>query len=235
MANTTKDINKKSHETWSKSYDTRERGNAMIYVLIALALFGFLTITLSGQNDQVDGQNLDDEQAEFYAIELMEYAASAQQAVDMMIYTGSTIDELDFVTPDDAAFNTPPHQHKVFHPQGGGLTYVLNLPEGVANFIAPYVSGWFATNSTNVEWTPSGSDDVVLSALRIKEEICAILNEKITGSRAIPQITIGLDALFETGADLNTTRCPSCENHSSLCVLNSSGTNWGYYNVIAGQ
>jgi len=51
----------------------REDGNAMIYVLLAIALFGILTATLSGQNNDADGQDIDDEQIEFYASELLEY------------------------------------------------------------------------------------------------------------------------------------------------------------------
>ena len=35
-----------------------ERGNAMVYILIALALFGFLTVTMSRQSGQSDSRNL---------------------------------------------------------------------------------------------------------------------------------------------------------------------------------
>ena len=91
--------------TYRLRMTNNQSGNAMIYVLIALALFGFLTLTLSRSNNQADGQDIDDEQAELYALELMEYAASAQAVVDQMLFSGSEIDDLDFVIPSDPAFN----------------------------------------------------------------------------------------------------------------------------------
>ncbi len=211
----------------------RERGNAMIYVLVALALFGFLTMTLSRSGDQADGQDISDEQAEFYAQELMQYAASAQQAVDMMIISGTNIDELDFVTPDDAAFNTPPHIHKVFHPQGGGLNYKAKFNK---NIETETDGGWYARPGKNVEWTTSTNNDVTLTAWRIKREVCERINQKIIRSSTIPQMTTGHHDVFVTMVDtLDTTSCPDCEGKTSLCTLNSAGTHYAYYNIIAAQ
>ena len=214
----------------------QQGGNAMIYVLIALALFGFLTITLSRSNDQADGQDIDDEQAELYAIELIEYAASAQAAVDRMIITGSTIDELDFVAPDDADFNTPPHHHKVYHPQGGGLNYRPSLPEAVQVVGS---SGWFHSKLSNIEWTPSANLDVSFNALRIPPKICSTINNTITGSTNIPSLaTSGLSSFFEEGGannSIDATECSDCEGYFHLCVVDTTGTFYGYYNIIAAQ
>ena len=212
-----------------------QNGNAMVYVLIALALFGALTLTLSSQNDQADGQEISDEQAELYALELIEYAASAQNVIDQMIATGTDIDELDFIIPTDAAFDTPPHIHKVYHPQGGGLNYVSNLADQFKGTGSNPNTAWFILNSTNAEWTSTTANDIFLSALRIHPTICTRINTKISGSSNIPVTTQTIDDIFETGAEeLNSTNCPDCIGYPSFCVESSDGgNNFGFYNIIA--
>jgi|GEM_PF-432750 len=218
---------------------TGQRGNAMVYVLIALALFGFLTATLSRSNNQADEQDIDNEQAELYALELMEYAASAQAVVDQMLFSGSEIDDLDFVMPSDAAFNTPPHHHKVYHPQGGGLSYKGELPDAIqASATSSY---WRAINITNVEWTPSIENDVMISAMRMNPEICEIINLKITGSKVVPALTVpAVSRFFQilpsvSNSDFNISDCPDCEGHTNLCVTASGGSGHTYYSIIAAQ
>ena len=86
----------KTKKTLENGTQRKEHGNAMIYVLIAIVLFGVLTVAMSRQNNQADGQDLSDEQVELYANELLQYVASAQQAVDMMLASGSEVNDLIF-------------------------------------------------------------------------------------------------------------------------------------------
>ncbi len=218
----------------NQSVELKQSGNAMVYVLIALALFGFLTITLSSQNDQADGQDLDDEQAILYANELMSYVASAQNAVDMMLATGSEIDDLDFVLPSEAAFNTPPHYNKVFHPQGGGLNYE-EFKEEISNGTG--ANKFFIKNTTNVEWTPTSSSDVLLSTIQMNETICRQYNKYITGSNDIPEVTNTLDTwLVDTSTtDFNISDCSECDGYHTLCIKRAGGVSHGIYYVIAAQ
>ncbi len=215
-----------------------QRGNAMIYVLIALALFGALTLTLSSQNEQADGEEISDEQAELYAVELIEYAASAKNVVDQMIMTGTSINELDFVNPSSAGFDTPPHIHKVYHPSGGGLNYQAGFNE---NIIDGFSAGWYVMSETNVEWTPTTADDVILSALRVSEKVCATINKKITGSLDIPQTAIGLNNLFDPNnvakGDFLNTSCTTdaCIGYPSLCVQNITDLDYGFFNIVAAR
>ncbi|HPF78249.1 MAG TPA: hypothetical protein PLF01_03055 [Alphaproteobacteria bacterium] len=213
-----------------------QKGNAMIYVLIALALLGFLTVTLSRQNNQADGQDLSDEQAELYANEIVQYASASRYAVEMMLSSGSEVNDLNFILPSDANFNTGSNIHKVFHPQGGGLNYQAELNEDmVDNTGQP--PGWYFTNSINVEWTPTTANDAIVSALRIKKAICESINKKITGSKDIPVLDEALGQVFKSTAtvDLDTSICPGCDGYPMLCVANQGGTFYGFYSIIAGQ
>ena len=196
-------------------------GNAMVYVLLALALFGVLTATLSGQNADSDGQDLDDEMVEFYANELLEYSAAAKSVIDQMLITGSTIDDLDFVNPTSAAFDTPPHIHKVFHPAGGGLTYIYDINKKMDEHPTQDPS-WQYNTSTNVEWTPTIANDIILTAHVIPESICRHINKKITGSENIPLLPNQLSDYFIEGdpdsRDLNAADCASCEGYYTFSI-----------------
>lgn len=217
-----------------KHRNRREQGNVMVYILIALALFGFLTMTLARQNVQSDGQNLNDENAILYTNELIEYVASAQAATDRMLMTVSTPDDLDFILPSNAAFDTSPNIHKVFHPTGGGLNYQSSFSEAIRN---DATSGWYFQNNINVEWTPTTANDILLTAYFIPREVCAALNKKLIGDATIPVTANSHDDYFLlTGTtDFDTTECAACEGIPSMCVENDTNDNYSFYTIIEGQ
>ncbi|MEM8833547.1 MAG: hypothetical protein AAGB32_03295 [Pseudomonadota bacterium] len=228
-------------KTIGKAKDSakNQRGNAMIYILVALALFGFLTLALTRQNLRSDNQNLSRERIDLYSNELIEYVGSAQQVIDMMIMSGSDANDLDFMLPTNVGFNTAPHIHKVFHPSGGGLNY---LPEPSSNILEPISAdaGWQYQDQINVEWTPldnlgNPTNDVLIIAHEIKRPICEYINEQITGSTTIPVLTGTIATHFVPGGgnnDFTTTECAACEGYSSLCVANNAQTAYSYYTIL---
>lgn len=227
-------MNKGFRKFKQKDVHTYERGNAMIYILIALALFGFLTVTLSRQNQQADSRNLSKENIELYVNEIIEYTAAVQQVVDKLLITGTEISELDFIQPGEIGFNDPPHIHKVFHAQGGGLNFKEKPSRAIQN--GPD-SIWDVNTAIDVEWTPSNLPDPILAAYHIDREICERLNEKITGSTNIPMTNNSHDQYFlNTGTrDFDVSECEDCEEYPTLCVENPLGNNYTYYFVLAGQ
>lgn len=211
-----------------------QSGNALIYVLIGIALIGFLTVTMSNQGEQADGETIDDELAELYALELIEYAQAAKSVVDQMEMTGTGFNDFDFINPTSTPYNTAPYIHKIFHPQGGGLTYKGNkyAPEF---FDEADDRGWNII-SNNVEWTPSSADDIILTFLDVNAVICANINKKISGSSTIPALTgSGLNAFFLEGGSLenfNAVRCPTCEGYPSFCLSNQTSDSFAFYNIL---
>jgi type II secretory pathway pseudopilin PulG len=211
------------------------RGNAMVYVLIAIALFGFLTVALSRQNKQADGQDLSDEQVELYTNELIQYIASAQQSLDMMFATGTEVSDLDLVRPTQGTFNTGTHAHKIYHPAGGGLNYNVALPQAMFN--GTLTGNWRINKSANIEWTPTTNPDVVLSNQFLKEEICAEYNRKVVGNENIPQLSNSLNYFFATAGtnDFEASDCAACEGYPTLCVQSSGGTSYGIYAILQAE
>lgn len=226
-------------------YFTRQnqRGNALVYILIAIALIGVLTVTLARQNELTDNQDISDEEAELLALEMIEYANAAKNVINQMIITGADADNLDFINPtSDTPFNTAPHIDKVFHPQGGGLAYKeLNEKAISQNSSDPSASIYFDMFS-NVEWTPSTSNDIILAFYQIDSSICEVINEKITGTNTIPALVGAMNTILVadtlhtgTNIDLDTTSCPTCDGYADLCVSNAAVNEYSYYSILLGR
>lgn len=209
-----------------------QQGNVMVYILIALALIGFLTLTLSRQNDQSDSQSISDEQVTLYVQELINYVSTAQSSVDMMLAGSSDVSDLDIVLPTDANFDTGSPIHKIFHPLGGGLSYQESFPSAIENGAN---AGWRITNDMNVFWTESNAHDVILTAYFINRQVCERINSLITGSTTIPATDQEHEEYFGGSVDLDPTDCPDCEGYPSLCVENNTGDGYSFYSILASQ
>jgi hypothetical protein len=211
-----------------------ENGNVLVYILIAVVLFGALSFAISRQTNTAGTAELDAAKLEFFASDIIGYSGAAKSVIDQMMITGSTIDDYDFSKPGDSAFNIHPHEHKVFHPQGGGLD-IKGLPEDITVNKEAEAPGWYMTSSINVEWSDSTSTDVILSAYQISKPLCELLNKKITGSTAIPALPGQMkDYFINTGSnnDLSVASCPDCEGYSALCVSNSNNDSFSFYSVL---
>lgn len=217
---------------WS---DCGQSGNALIYVLIAIALFAGLGFTLSRQARNTGTSEIDDAKSQLYAMQLITYASQTKSVIDQMIFSGSTIDDLDFIKPADAGFNTAPHIHKVYHPQGGGLTPASLPDDSISQITTPPAAGWYLGRFNNVEWTDSSETDVILTAYQISRPLCESINNKITGNTSIPALTGDMDDYLldtATNNDLTIASCTGCEGYTSLCVSNAAVTAYSYYSVI---
>lgn len=226
-----------------KQSHARNRGNALIYVLLALALLGGLTMILAKNSSEDSDTSY--EKAELVTAKVTAYAANAKQTVDQMMMSGTTMNNIDFKRPQDTGFDTAPYIHKIYHPDGGGLGY---SPATSPPFVSdPDVNGngWYF-NTVNVEWTPTTAPDLIFTAYRIEKSICENINYKITGSRNIPILqSFSLQAEFLSGdicggcgtTQLDKTVCPECEGYPSMCVSNGFGSapSYGYYNIIVAQ
>ncbi len=223
-----------------------EKGNALIYVLIAIALFAALSMTFGRQSDTGEANALSGEKAELYATQLINYAAQAKAALDQMRFSGAKIDNIDFTLPNEAGFNAAPNGNKVYHPSGGGLTPGNLAIEVAVNSGSP-PSGWYMGRFNNVEWTKTAGQEIILTAYDINVKVCGLINKKITGSDTIPELNGGISETLLDGSltgivntDLTTDPsgspvCPECDKRASLCVKDGSADIYAFYNIIALQ
>ncbi len=218
------------------SSDNSQSGNVLVYVLIAIVLFAALGFTLSRQTQNSSTKEIDAAKADLYALELLSYGAQVKLVIDQMIFTGSNISGLIFTLPNEAGFATSPHIHKVFHPEGGGLS-PSNLPKkSIAEISSPPSAGWYLGRFNNVEWSKGSGNDVILTAHQITKAVCEKINKNITGSISIPALIGDLDDyLVDTtnNIDLTAAACAACEGYVTLCVSNSAVNTYSFYNIVA--
>lgn len=223
---------------YNKGNFNASRGSAVIYIIIAIALFGALTLILTRSNQRSDAQNLDKETIMLQTTKVLQVAATAKSVIDQMQMSGSQPTDLDFTVSSDAAFDTGPNMHKVFHPEGGGLTLSpdAQLFTGTGTNPDP---GWYIGMFNNIEWTPTTDPDIVFTAYDIGQDVCKELNRRITGDTTIPVMGGAMknylipDSLHNgVNADLDATVCADCDEKGSICVSNVGNTMWSYYNII---
>lgn len=220
---------------------SREAGNAFIYILIAVVLFAALSFIMARQEDSREAQVLSPESAKLMATQLINSATQIKGAVDQMLFAGTVADELDFVKPGAAGYDAPDvvdNMHKVFHPDGGGVT-LQGLPANAIDADADAAPAWYLGRYNSVAWTPSVTHDVVLAAYGIDRQVCAAINQVLTGAASIPQMTVATKDIFidngsQTNADLMAVNCGACVGQASLCVSDSGG-NYTFYNVLVAE
>lgn len=220
----------------------RERGNVMIYILIAIALFGGLTLSLSRQNQQADGQSLSEEEIAFQVNEVMTYAGTVANVIDQMNTIGTQYSDLVFINPGSANFDSLTPQFNIYHNSGGGLTKaVINKKIFTGSGTNP-PAGWYIGRFNTVEGTPTTAHDVIVTAHLINQPLCAALNKKLTGNATIP--TLGANPAYYLIAGTHHSLgngtftkaiCPTCFEKPALCVSNTGGTAWSFYSLVGVQ
>ena len=245
-----------------KAKRQKESGNAFIYILIAVALFAALTMTLSRQTDTGEAGTLSNEKAELLATQLITYAGqvrSAFEQLEMIVTTPvdqTVASNLDFTLPTAAGFNTGTHTYKVYHPQGMGIN-LKDIPEkAIAQVTTDPPAGWYFDRFENADWTTLGQgntdsstggeapwEEVLLVAYQIDQKVCQQINLLITGSTTIPVMDEDnkvylINDSQHTG--INTEffqgECTPniCDDYRSICIQgNTDG--YAFYSIIAEQ
>jgi hypothetical protein len=213
-------------------------GNVVIIILVAVALFGALTFTLSKSMNGGNSDELNSARATIYANQIITYSADVEGAINQMIFNGSGIDDFNFILPSDAAFETGSDIYKVFHPDGGGVNY-KKIPQAIIEEATPTPSpDWYLGLFNNTEWTETAAFDVMLTAYQIKESVCEEINNQLIGSKNIPVLGDDLqNRLIDTATNLslNAAVCSGCDGHASLCVENGTGNAWAFYSVVSAR
>lgn len=230
----------------NREHTNAQRGNALVYVLIAIALFAALTFVLTKGGSDEESAGISDDKAQLYATQMISYATQAKQVIDQMIFSGAHIDDLDFTPPSDPAFNagaTSDNIHMVYHPDGGGLVPGSIAAEATKQTDADPPAGWYLGRFNNVGWTKTSAQDVILVAYQIQPAICQRINLKegidtIPVLSSAPKLSLIDDSSYSNGSNVDLTTetgqvCPECKNRASLCVQKDGI--YAFYTVVADQ
>lgn len=217
----------------------KTRGNALLYVLIAVALLAALAYAVTNDMGGQQSNRANDERIKILAGDIMNHASAAEQAVFQMTQFGTVYDELLFDKPGDEDFTTDARK-QIYNPSGGGLQVFQQNDPTLFDPDSSTNRGWVWQNKTNIAWSPTESGtDLIYSFLDLNPFICAELNEKLIGDASIPDQT-GNDLVYAdvftdsaTNTDLDETICPDCENKRALCVQNEE--TYAFYYIIGSR
>lgn len=211
-----------------------QSGNVLIIILVAIAAIAMLTyaVTQSSeqQSDTITRQTIDDGVSR-----LLTQAATLEGAVQQLVMNGedasALYSTLSVLKPGDAGFATSPHNLKIYHPLGGGITYMPGSVSG-SETVATDAGINRSSIVTGVGATDAVIGDILFTAKVSTAAYCGRINQILTGSATVPVLaTFDFDALFTAGTPVTITaiNCANCVNIPKLCVSNTTADAWGFY------
>lgn len=202
----------------------RQKGSALFLILIGVALFAALSYAVVNGLRVSDGTSsgVTRERADSDMSSVMDFAAATANGFQQMVLS----DERDpnsivFTRPGEAGYNTAPHDFKIFHPQGGHVTY-QDLWSSLDDSTEATATDWYFVRNA-IDGIGGSGDEVIMALVRVPQRLCERINYKLTGSETIPSETGDMDAMFATGSSpIDATNCAACEGKASLCVANGN-------------
>ncbi|MBI1300750.1 MAG: hypothetical protein GC137_03735 [Alphaproteobacteria bacterium] len=224
-----------------------QSGNILIFILIAVALLGFLT-SIVARNSGSSSQAGTVEQNRIKAAAILRFSQGVQSAVEQMRLRGISENDLDFIAIADSYDNpncTIP-ECEVFSREGGGLTY--ETPAALLRD-DDHTDTWHVSTANRVE--AFGCDDntvlcteMLLLAKNIPQSVCLQIN-KIQGitnpsndSPRMLDVTEGdeFDGTFSSTINSNliggsdaTNEAPQVAGKPAGCVYDFGGGQNQYY------
>jgi len=238
----------------SEKYD--QAGNALLIVLIGIALFAALMFFLSRDKSSDSGSA---ENAAMYAQQITSYAEKIHGAVQSVLLQNNCLaTQVSFENSTAAGYTNGANALcKIFDTNGGGMTYQVPPVQAVDNAAATAASSalagsyYFEGNAcvlnagtgpatANGAACSSGNAEILFVMPFVTQAVCAQINQITTNSTTIP--TVSADA-FNGGKFTGTfagtyTITTSGTTYPSACFQSSGsapGTGYHFYAVLSAR
>ncbi len=169
-----------------------QSGSAFFIILIAIFMFAALSYALM-QGSRTSAANLTAEQARLAAQEILSYADTVSKTVHKLRLSGCSETQINFVTPDTAAWMTNPlapsdKSCDVFDMAGGKVNYEY-IPEAARKLTDPTAKYWWFNSELRVQGIGTTNTELVLWATDLKYEVCVALNKILMDKLPWPEVT----------------------------------------------
>ena len=162
---------------------TRQNGNVLFFILIAVGLFGALTYAVSN-GMRGGGDTITDEQAKIGAGKVLQSMQDIRDGYAYLMSEGCSIDDINFTHPA-----TTPYDCDIFHPNGAGISYPDNLEQyqntplpaahvgqtGIYAWVTP--SRWAGNTHYRVIDMGTDAQDIMIHFSFIRDDICLAVND----------------------------------------------------------
>jgi hypothetical protein len=235
----------------------RESGAVLFYIFLVVALLAMLTFAVVRMGSESRTGSSTALQQRDQVSTLIGQASLISSALQQMsananVSAATFATNLSTVTGGNT-WDTAPHIYKLYHPYGGGVSFMSQTGTGAAlsdtnianNFqirTASYVKGIGATDATS-------PPDILFTAQVSTLAVCQLINNIVRGTvlTATPPTVTNTNTAFAnlftnatggSGAGANAVlddtsdTCTACVNVSASCVQNTGATLFGYYQVL---
>jgi hypothetical protein len=166
-----------------------QRGNAVIFILLAVGLFGALAYTFT-RGSQQGQSNITEHQANIAAQEIMNFYAGFDKAINKLLMRGCSVNELSMSNSNDSGPFVALHNNAsapadkschVFAPEGGGLSIGIKW----SDYQNPVNTFSCCTEQHNnaylyindVNFLGTAANDWLASVNFVRPEICSAVNK----------------------------------------------------------
>lgn len=219
-----------------------ESGNALFYILLAVALLGSLSYAVS-QNMRGGVQGLTEERQKLLATDILEFSDVVAKAVSQLRLRGSQFSEFSFAHPDLAAgygvYGGADAEHEIFNPAGGAIVYKDANSESMTT-PGPYL--FAANNEVEQIGTTSGaaaSSDLLLILQPLVRDVCIQINDilGITAAGVAPPQDTEIDTgtVFAGTASYDQTisdESAALTTRNAACFEDTTNNRFVFYQVL---
>lgn len=214
-----------------------QSGNVLIFILIAIALLGLLTVTLSRSGDSTNDTG-SFEQNQIAASEILSYAKSIENAVQMLLSRGCSENEISFENANVTGYTNPnsplDKSCHIFDVAGAGMTW-QNIDKSKTNngFTQQWVfSGAnciadVGTGGSGGNCTTGGSlldDELMMLGSGLKKEICLQINRDVDVSNPSNDAALDTGAAFTKYIGTFSNGAPIGNEFNGVGVLSGKNT-----------
>lgn len=170
---------------------SRQAGNAIIIILIAVFLFGALAAVFM-RGAKTGHGNLTSQQAKLAAQEIIDYAQALERTISKLRQNGCSENELSYYDASITkaslyAAAPPPNECNIFHAGGGKMTSPQFYKRGFLDTTLPwwndYIGGdlvYMVVDGIGRTAGDNASKDTVFWVRGVKKEICDALNTQLS-------------------------------------------------------
>jgi hypothetical protein len=226
-----------------KSAGTRqgESGNVLFLILIAVALFAALSYAVTQSTR--GGGDASREADLINSAQITQYPAGVRTGVVRMIIDGVDVTSLEFNPPSGYGALTA-NRFGVFHPDGGGATYVTAPAELMENGAAGtwHFNGEFEIVDVGTSTATDEAGNEIMALLPgISDALCAKINEELgisgdvtTAATAATEYATDMEdgyTIPNTDFELGDADTLGLKGQPFGCFIDSGGANV-YYHVL---
>jgi len=215
-----------------------QQGSILIMILIAIVLLAIITGVVSNSGEQ-QKDSLDRQTRDAQVSLLINHTAALNSAILQMVMHGEDVNtiyqKLSTLKAGDDGFEDAPHKYKIYHPLGGGISYMSATSNTASEAVATNFDINLSSIITGVGKTNETIGDIIFTAKITSASYCSYINEKLLSITTVPEMSSSaFDDLFNNNAvvTIDSSNCPECVNTARLCVRNSTYNEWGFYTSL---